>query len=195
MFPISIWLALSFAVWSPHARAYNENFSRDKAVGVINPKLRDFRFAIPTHWCVVQPMRKALRASTRTRKATRLVAPRLLLLVTLLAFSTQTYLTQTHIHWLSERQISVTQAHDHFVGRDFARGTPNDHKDGYPANEDPANCPLCQELIHAGQFVTPAAAALSLSFISISVIEVAVSSATLVRTVTHIWRGRAPPLG
>lgn len=136
-------------------------------------------------------MKRVSKAKNRARKVPRVALSRIVMLVTLLAFSIQGYLTQTHIHWAMERQASLSQSQDHRT----ANGAPTDRKDGYPANEDPANCPLCQELIHAGQFVTPAAAALGLPFFSISVIEVAVPTAMLVQAVTHIWRGRAPPVG
>jgi hypothetical protein len=116
-------------------------------------------------------------------------------LVTLLAFSIQTYLTQTHIHVLSEGRTSFAQAQVIGGHAKSNLGGPADRKDRYPANEDPANCPLCQELVHAGQFVTPAAAALLVPSLSLSVIELAAPDDPLVQAVTHIWRGRAPPLG
>jgi hypothetical protein len=144
-------------------------------------------------WCVVRAMRRA-DTSVKVRKRRRFGAARLVMLVTLLAFSIQVHLTQTHIHFASGGQSS--RIHGQLVrGVKVAGGLPVDRKDRYPANEDPANCPLCQELIHAGQFVTPAASALLLPSLSLSVIELTVQYAPLVHTVTHIWRGRAPPLG
>jgi hypothetical protein len=134
-----------------------------------------------------------MKPGARTRKAIRLVLPRLLMFVTLLAFSVQTYLTQTHIHMASEGHASLSLEQS-IVGPDKQLGSaPVVPKDKYPPNEDPANCPLCQELIHAGQFVTPAAAAILLPSLSISVIEVVAFAAPLNAAVTHIWRGRAPP--
>ncbi|MGZ5960219.1 MAG: hypothetical protein ACXWLE_03925 [Rhizomicrobium sp.] len=134
-----------------------------------------------------------MKPRTRTRKAIRLVLPRLLMFVTLLAFSVQTYLTQTHIHMASEGH-TLTALERAIDGSAKAIGSaPVVPKDKYPPNEDPANCPLCQELIHAGQFVTPAAAAILLPSLSISVIEVVAFAAPLNAAVTHIWRGRAPP--
>jgi len=137
------------------------------------------------------------RVNTRVKgpKRRSLAAARLVMLVTLLAFSIQTYLTQTHIHFTSEGQSSGVHAQLVLGGGKVASGMPVDRKDRYPANEDPANCPLCQELIHAGQFVTPAASALLLPSLSLSVIELTLQYAPLLHTVTHIWRGRAPPLG
>jgi hypothetical protein len=154
----------------------------------------DFGFATLEHWCVVRSMRRVTN-KVRARVVSRHALARLVVLVTLLAFSIQTYLTQTHIHVLSEGRTSFAQTE--MIGGHTNRhiGVPADRKDRYPANEDPANCPLCQELIHAGQFVTPAAAALLPPSLSLSVIELAVPCDPFVQAVTHIWRGRAPPLG
>lgn len=117
------------------------------------------------------------------------------MLVTLLAFSLQTYLTQTHIHFASEARSTVTVEKTVAGAVKALTSKPANPKDKYPANEDPANCPLCQELIHSGQFVTPAAAATMLPSLSVSVIELLASAPTLTRAVSHIWRGRAPPVG
>jgi len=138
-------------------------------------------------------MKRVTKPLSRTRKATRLALSRLLMFVTLIAFSAQTYLTQTHIHLASEghETAALEQAAE---GSGKIVGTaPAAPKDKYPANEDPANCPLCQEILHSGQFVTPAAAAVLLPFVSISVIETATPVTNLINAVTHIWRGRAPP--
>jgi hypothetical protein len=113
--------------------------------------------------------------------------------VTLIAFSAQTYLTQTHIHLASEGHATAALEQAVEVSGKIVGAAPASPKDKYPANEDPANCPLCQEILHSGQFVTPAVAAVLLPFVSISVIEIATPAAVLVNAVTHIWRGRAPP--
>jgi hypothetical protein len=116
-------------------------------------------------------------------------------LVTLLAFSVQTYLTQTHVHFAAEDQTSLAQSQLSLGDHNISSKTPVEHKDRYPANDDPANCPLCQELIHAGHFVAPAAAALLLPAHLPSIVELTVQYAPFLHTITHIWRGRAPPLG
>ena len=144
-----------------------------------NLAVTHFGFANLAPWCVVRPMK---------RVSTRVKAPKL-------AFAIQTYLTQTHIHFSSEGQSSGVHGQLALGGGKVANGVPVDRKDRYPANEDPANCPLCQELIHAGQFVTPAAAVLFLPSLAISVIELTIRYSPHLHTVTHIWRGRAPPLG
>ena len=155
---------------------------------------RDFGFLIGVGWCVVRKMRRVMKAKLRAAGSSRLALSRFVMLVTLIAFSVQTYLTQTHIHIASESRSALTLETVADMTKALT-GAPAAPKDKYPPNEDPANCPLCQELIHSGQFVTPAAAAILLPSLSVSVIDLVASVPTLTRAVTHIWRGRAPPLG
>jgi hypothetical protein len=107
-----------------------------------------------------------------------------LVLLTLFAFTAQSYLVQTHIH-LPTTDRAIVDLLDGPV-------TPADHNKA-PAKDDPANCPLCQQSAMAGQFLTPAAAAILLPSLSYSVIVVATPASTLFAAVTHIWRGRGPP--
>jgi hypothetical protein len=66
-------------------------------------------------------------------------------------------------------------------------------RDKYPINEDPSNCPLCQEIAHSGQFVQ-SAAALAAVPASVSVHFIPVDEALpSFFAVSHNWRGRAPP--
>jgi hypothetical protein len=72
-----------------------------------------------------------------------------------------------------------------------AKGTqPRDH---FPANDDPANCPICQEIMHAGQFVTPQAVALLLPTESVSFVPIRLAIPVFTEAVSHSWQGRAPP--
>jgi hypothetical protein len=65
--------------------------------------------------------------------------------------------------------------------------------DRYPINDDPSNCPLCQEFAHSGQFVQSAAvlayipAWISVHFIRFSDLRPALLA------FSHSWQGRAPP--
>jgi len=97
----------------------------------------------------------------------------------LFAFSLQTYIGQIHIHL----------APDTFA----AGGTHKQAPDRFPANGDPANCPICQEVLHDGQFVTPAAAMLLAPSFAASVIQVVAPLPRLVEAASHAWRSRAPP--
>lgn len=130
----------------------------------------------------------ALRKISSIARARRGEQSRLRLAITFLAlfaFSVQSYITQTHIH-LAPQQISG-------VAGDSKASSPAQPHDRYPANEDPANCPICQEIMHAGQFVTPAAIAVLLPTLAASTIAIVLDVPIALRTVSHSWHGRAPP--
>jgi hypothetical protein len=100
-------------------------------------------------------------------------------LFALLAFSLQCYITQTHIHLAPDTVFSDGKAQ------------PKDDK--FPANGDPAKCPICQESLHAGQYVTPSAAALLPPSAVASVVTLAANVVVFVQAASHGWRSRAPP--
>jgi hypothetical protein len=104
------------------------------------------------------------------------------ILTTLLAFGLQSYVTQTHIHL----------APDSFAGASDS-GATKQKPDKFPANGDPANCPICQEIAHTGQFVTPSAAALLLPSLAISIVRIVADIPTGAQSSSHAWRSRAPP--
>jgi len=135
------------------------------------------------------------------RKAKRIVARRApafarlgLTFLMLVAFALQTTVMQTHVHignvavtagFLEDLKISTPGQ------KDAAKGSqPRDH---FPANDDPANCPICQEIMHAGQFVTPQAAALLLPTESVSFVPISLAIPVFSEAVSHSWQGRAPP--
>ncbi|HEY1612697.1 MAG TPA: hypothetical protein VGF97_03255 [Rhizomicrobium sp.] len=104
-----------------------------------------------------------------------------------LIFAFQTYVIQTHIHVPAGLRSSV--------GVPVA-GTPatrQDRQDKYPANDDPANCPICQEMLHSGQFITPAAILALPPALAVSTIVTVEQALPFVFTLSHSWRGRAPP--
>jgi hypothetical protein len=131
-------------------------------------------------------MQQIQRSRAKTRAATRGVLSHALILLTLLAFALQGYVTQTHIHVSGSAAPGLADLFD---------GKPGPAKDNAPSKNDPANCPLCQEFASAGHFVTPAALAILLPALAVSVIDIAIAPAHDVPAVTHIWRGRAPPRG
>lgn len=105
--------------------------------------------------------------------------------VALIAFAFQSYVTQTHIHSAASIGASGPAANK----ADAASGKP----DKFPANQDPSNCPICQEILHSGNFVTPSAIAALPPALSISIIAVRLDTAIAPQAVSHSWRGRAPP--
>jgi hypothetical protein len=116
--------------------------------------------------------------------SSRLSAVRLLVIyITLLAFGLQSYVTQTHIHL----------APDSFASFAKLGANKQSQPDKFPANGDPANCPICQEIAHTGQFVTPAAAVLLLPSVAVSVIKIVANIPAIAQDASHAWRSRAPP--
>jgi hypothetical protein len=110
-----------------------------------------------------------------------------LVLVALVAFALQGYVVQTHIHF-TPAEIAKLSTGTHAVK--FGSG---EHHDKFPANDDPANCPICQEILHNGQFVTPAAQVLLPPAQAVSTIAIVDTALPFVLAFSHSWRGRAPP--
>lgn len=102
----------------------------------------------------------------------------------LLAFTLQTFVTQTHIHGTPQGVAGAA------VGTVFERSSPQDKS---PIDHSTTACPFCQAIVHAGAFV--AAAALLVprpidwaSHSTRRLIETAISA-----PFAHSWQSRAPP--
>lgn len=105
---------------------------------------------------------------------------RALTLVLLLAFTLQSFVTQTHLHAMPGAGVAQT-----------AFQAP--HHGNTPLDEGAAACPFCQATVHAGAFFAPAPPVLLLPA---SCIRSAVSASicdAIVPTLTHAWHSRAPP--
>src|SRR5437763_6207957 len=79
-----------------------------------------------------------------------------------LSLAIQVLVVQTHIHASTQagwsQTIGPTGVAQSLGGASAtAVETANAPRDRYPINEDPSNCPLCQEFAHSGQFVQGAA--------------------------------------
>lgn len=107
--------------------------------------------------------------------------------VAFVAFVIQSFLVQTHIHFTPEALARLAVHNTHAVTDDPA------HHDKYPANEDPANCPICQEILHSGQFVAPAAQVYLPPALAVSTIVIVDGALPFIVALSHSWRGRAPP--
>lgn len=128
-------------------------------------------------------------APSRAKRGTR-AASAIQFVVTvfaLLAFSLQSYVTQTHIHLAPDGVASYSG------GGTASADTQKRFPDRFPANGDPAKCPICQEALHIGQFLTPAAASLLAPTFTASIVPLAVSVAVFAQGASHDWRSRAPP--
>jgi hypothetical protein len=100
-----------------------------------------------------------------------------------LALAIQGYTVQTHIHKQGFASASIA----------INVGGSSGH-DKIPVNDDPANCPTCQQILHAGQFVAPAWLVPFLLVVAVSTIEITTAVLPHYDTVSHSWRSRGPPL-
>jgi hypothetical protein len=123
----------------------------------------------------------------------------LVMIIAFAALVVQSFVVQTHIHIprASARPESVTLltlvgSHT-AVPASHTRNETSNPRDKYPIDEDPSNCPLCQEFAHSGQYVQ-SAAVLAYIAVWVSVRFVIFSEVwPSLSTVSHSWRGRAPP--
>jgi hypothetical protein len=101
-------------------------------------------------------------------------------LAVLVAFGLQSFLVQTHLHYLplSLQPMGVATA-----------AAPGDAK----APLDADKCYLCQEYLHGGSYLTPAAIAVLPPSAVVSLLPLALVSTAPKRAVSHNWMGRAPP--
>ena len=124
----------------------------------------------------------------------------LFVLMAIVAIAIQILVVQTHIHipQAAGRSASfslgtVTQTLIAGPAAESSDQQTSLPRDKYPINEDPSNCPLCQEIAHSGQFVQSAAAlAYVPAWISVHFI-VFTEALPSFFTVSHSWQGRAPP--
>jgi hypothetical protein len=110
-----------------------------------------------------------------------------LMYAVLLAFLVQGYATQTHIHIAGQSDFTG-------VASDTAtKATKNGPAHNLPSKDDPANCPICQQIALSGAFIAPAALLPllpeQLGFVSLPAAEIAIAAAH----VSHNWQSRAPP--
>jgi hypothetical protein len=105
----------------------------------------------------------------------------ILAFVALLAFSFQGILVQSHFH-----NLGLSPGLNGAVSSGAS-------VDGGKAPLDADKCPLCQEAIHAGHYLLPAAAAAAAVFFAGFAPVAAVRSVVLLPPCSHAWLGRAPP--
>lgn len=125
------------------------------------------------------------RSSTSSRIArSPLAAARLAFVyLTLAAFGFQSYVAQTHIHLTGGEASALSKQ---VAGH---KRSP----ENLPNTNDPANCPICQEVLHAGQFVMPSAAALLRPSLPVSIARIAIAIPAPLRAPLRGWESRAPP--
>ena len=106
-------------------------------------------------------------------------------LLALIAFTFQSYLVQTHIHGLPTTASAAADGGTHATS--FQQG------DKSPADGNEAKCLLCQEFLHAGAYVMPAAFVALPPMIAVTLVKLATVPRVAAKSPSHIWIGRAPP--
>ncbi|HTQ14792.1 MAG TPA: DUF2946 family protein [Rhizomicrobium sp.] len=116
---------------------------------------------------------------------------RTIALFAVFAFAAQSYVVQTHVHIPAFEQIA-SDSSGHEVSPAVTRSHDVDHQRG-PLKDDPAHCPFCQEMLYAGTYAMPAAPMVLAPVESnpqpVSPVPVSLG----ITSVSHDWRGRAPP--
>jgi hypothetical protein len=105
----------------------------------------------------------------------------------LFAFTLQTYVLQTHIHGTAGFGVATAKL---VLDKNAAQ---KQRPDKLPPANDPANCPICQEILHTGFYVTPSAAVLPPPAVAVSIAPTVIDIVTAVEAHSHIWKSRAPP--
>ena len=132
--------------------------------------------------CKAGPLPAQLRlwSSTLLRKS--------VLLGTLIAFVLQGYAVQSHFHFAPSRGPGTIVAK--LAVTDAAAASASQQRS--PSN-DPELCAICQEFLHAGQYLTPAPALALLVTAVIVPLTIRRDTPVAMPPVSHNWRGRAPP--
>lgn len=120
-----------------------------------------------------------MRDHGRERTAANGALRTLLNLVVLFTFTLQAFLVQTHLHNLP---ISV-----------LPPGTVTAAAPTSKAPLDADKCFLCQEYVHSGTYLTPAAAAVLPPSAVVSLLPRLLELVVAARPLSHNWMGRAPP--
>lgn len=132
------------------------------------------------------------RRNTGLLQASRSWSRLAITFMALFAFVIQGGVTQTHIHFPSEAGGSIAAGSAVFTVD--AKSGPAQDRGQHPAKDDPDNCPLCQQILLSGAFLTPSLAVLQLpSEVALSILRAPAAIAVL-QPQSHSWHGRAPPL-
>ena len=107
------------------------------------------------------------------------------LFAALLAFSWQSLVTQTHVHFeTGARGIAASGQANSAAHVDTGKRSSN----------TPADCPICQEIAHDGLYLLPTLALLEAPRPSPIWRTIATPLLFAVRKPSHAWRSRAPPV-
>lgn len=104
--------------------------------------------------------------------------------ILLIAFTLQSYVTQTHIHGISQSLDGRADVNTSAA----APAHPN-----APADKSAQDCPFCQAIIHSGAFFVPTAPFIPQPVWVTSFVQCVTSKAVVAVAVTFGWQSRAPP--
>jgi hypothetical protein len=104
--------------------------------------------------------------------------------ILLIAFTLQSYVTQTHIH-------GISQSFD--AGADAKTLAASPAHQNAPADKSAQDCPFCQAIIHSGAFFAPAAPFIPQPVWVASVVQVIAAQAAVAVAAIVGWQSRAPP--
>lgn len=110
---------------------------------------------------------------------------RTVLLVALLAFSWQSFVTQTHVHFGTDLHVAALSGQ---TSSSAHSGT------GKGSSDTPGNCPICDEISHDGFYLLPVLAEIEAPELVRFWQAVSAPLARTVRKRSHVWRSRAPPI-
>jgi hypothetical protein len=116
----------------------------------------------------------------------------LLTLFCLLAFSLQSYIAQTHIHIPGTTDLGISALATSPV-KIALSAAKQGKRSQLPINSDTTNCPLCQTVLHAGFFLTPALLVLLLPDAQAGTRPAPIAVSHHNGAPSHTWHSRGPP--
>jgi hypothetical protein len=107
-----------------------------------------------------------------------------ILVAVLLAFSWQSFVAQTHVHFASA--VDATTIAVRADGAADASVKPS-------SSDEPADCPICDEIAHAGHIYLPASLSFHIPERAEAWIILAAAGIVAPSQSSHAWNSRAPP--
>jgi len=106
-----------------------------------------------------------------------------------LTFVLQGFATQTHVHFSTDRDVNVNFSDGNIAK--VTKALPS--QKGDHGKLPPKDCPLCQQILIAGAFVSPTIVAMLLPTQVPLPAPIVFVRSNLFRLTSHSWHGRAPP--
>lgn len=125
----------------------------------------------------VRAKRTLLKTASRIRRA--------VVVFSLCAFALQGYLTQTHIHGITQRALTIVMS----VGKLSPAHHPNGKYPGEPSEKD---CPLCHLTAAFGLFAMSVVPSILPPTLLPRFVPIIPCPFLAKRCVSHNWNGRAP---